>query len=116
MMRLLAGVLALSMAFFGAAYSQDKKDDKTPTTIRGQLPQNYKKLGLGRPSAENLSPGADDKMKKDQLTQQLEKLKSDEKEAYEAVLTPEQLSACGRFAAAKRAPTRQKVPTRARVE
>jgi hypothetical protein len=92
MLRLLAGMMVLAMAFLGTAYSQDKSDDKTPTKIRGQLPMYFGKLGLRDDQKQKVYKlRADYKSKTDQLKRQLEKLKYEEKEALETVLTQDQL-------------------------
>jgi hypothetical protein len=80
------GVSLLLLALIGAVYSQD-----TPK-LRGQLPQNYGKLGLRDDQKQAIyKVRADYKTKIDQLRKQLEKLRADEKEALEKLLTPEQL-------------------------
>ncbi len=109
MMCLLAGMLVLSMAFLGAANSQDKSDDKTPTKIRGQLPQLFGKLGLRDDQKQRIYKlCADFKVKKDQLQRQLDKLKADEKEATEAVLTPEQMKRLKELRSGEKAPDKGK--------
>jgi hypothetical protein len=86
MTRVWGGALVLVLALIGAVYSQD-----TPK-LRGQLPQYFGKLGLRDDQKQAIyKVRADYKVKKDQLQKQLDKLKADEKEALEKLLTPEQL-------------------------
>jgi hypothetical protein len=86
MMRLWGGVLVLVLALMGAAYSQD-----TPK-LKGTLPQNYGKIGLTDVQKQSVYKiRADYRGKIEQLQKQIAKLKMEEKEALEKVLTPEQL-------------------------
>jgi Spy/CpxP family protein refolding chaperone len=89
----------LALAMIGVAYAQDKKpddkkpDDKTPPVkLRGQLPKNYKQLGLLDTQLQKIYKiRADARAKGDELRAKLAKLKDDETEQLEKVLTPEQL-------------------------
>jgi hypothetical protein len=84
MFRLWGGVLVLAIGLIGVAHSQEK--------VRGQLPQNYGKLGLRDDQKQTIyKVRAEYKGKIDQLAKQIAKLKMEEKEALEKVLTPEQL-------------------------
>jgi hypothetical protein len=86
MIRLCGGVLVLVLAMMGAAYSQD-----TPK-FRGQLPANFGKLGLTDVQKQDVYKiRSDYKGKISQLEAQIKKLKAEEKESLEKVLTPEQL-------------------------
>jgi Spy/CpxP family protein refolding chaperone len=93
------GAIALTLAMIGVVYSQDKKPDdkkpddkKPPVKLKGYLPQNWKKLGLRDDQVQKIYKiRADAKAKADELKAKLDKLKAEEKEQLEKVLTPEQL-------------------------
>jgi len=92
------GVIALSLALIGVAYSQDKKpddkktDDKPPVVAKDKLPQYYKRLGLREEQQQRIFKiRADAKAKVDDLDAKLKKVRADEKQQLEKVLTPEQL-------------------------
>jgi hypothetical protein len=105
MVRLWGGMSVLVLAFLGAAYCQD-----TPK-IRGQLPANYGKLGLTDVQKQSVYKiRADYKGKIDQLAKQLAKLKSEEKEALEKVLTPEQLKRLKEIRSGEKTPEKPKPP------
>lgn len=93
--RLVVTLLALTL--LGAASFQEKDkdkkpEDKTPAKLKGYLPPLYKKLGLRDDQTQKIYKiRGDFKTKTEELKRQIEKLKSDEKEALEKVLTPEQL-------------------------
>jgi hypothetical protein len=71
---------------------QDKKDDKQPPKVKGQLPPFFKKIGLRDDQIQKIYVlRAGYKTKIDALKMQMEKLKADEKQEIEKVLTPEQL-------------------------
>ena len=97
MLHMRSAVLALAM--IGVAYAQDKKpddkktDDKpTPVKLKGYLPQHYKKLGLLDNQLQKVYKiRADTKAKADELNAKIAKLKADEKEQLEKVLTSDQL-------------------------
>ena len=105
MLYLRVGVTALALTLLGAASFQkpddkkpsDKKpDDKAPVKARGQLPPNFKKLGLRDDQIQKVYRiRGDYKAKQDELRAKLEKLRSEEREAVEKVLTPDQLKHSG---------------------
>jgi hypothetical protein len=92
------GVTVLALTLLGAAYLQDpkpgskKSDDKEVPKLRGQLPAYYKKLGLRDDQVQKIYRiRADYKAKVEDLKRKMDRLKSEEKESLEKVLTPEQL-------------------------
>ena len=92
MLHLRLAVLALAM--IGIAHAQDKKpDDKPPPVkVKGSLPMHYKRLGLLDTQLQKVYKiRADTKAKADELRAKLDRLKADEKEQLEKVLTPDQL-------------------------
>jgi hypothetical protein len=87
-MRVRIGVMVLALVVLGAAYFQDNP----PTKVRGQLPTYFKKLGLRDDQVQAIYRlRANYKTKLDDLKRQIDKLKADEKDAVEKVLTAEQL-------------------------
>jgi hypothetical protein len=89
MHRLRLGGAILVLVLLGAATAQD---DKEPVKVRGQLPQYYKKLGLRDDQVQQIYKlRAGFKAKVENLKRQLEKLKAEEKESLEKMLTAEQL-------------------------
>jgi Spy/CpxP family protein refolding chaperone len=85
MVRLYGGGLVLVLALIGAAHSQDTK-------VRGTLPQKWGKLGLRDDQKQAIYKiRGEYKGKIDQLQKQIDKLKHDERESMEKVLTPDQL-------------------------
>jgi hypothetical protein len=71
---------------------KDKADDKDKDKkLKGYLPANFKKLGLSEAQVQKIYKlQADYDVKQADLKRQMEKLKAQEKEAVEGVLTPEQ--------------------------
>lgn len=93
--------LAASLAL---AQDKDKKDDKgkpddkNPPKLKGFLPANFKKLGLSAAQVQKVyAVQAEYKDKLDALEKQKSKLKAEEKEAVEKVLTPDQLKELNRI-------------------
>lgn len=103
MLRFRLAVLVLSLSLLGAASFQKadtktkpaegaKPEDKAPVRVKGFLPAYYKKLGLRDDQVQNVYRiRADYKAKIENLKQQIDRLKAEEKGALEKVLTPEQL-------------------------
>lgn len=97
-------VLLLCLSLLGAAYLQKpdpkaKPDDRPkveekptpPAKLKGSLPANFKKLGLRDDQLQQIYRlRGEYKEKVDQLKQQIERLKVEEKAALEKLLTPEQ--------------------------
>jgi hypothetical protein len=77
---------------WAAGYSADDKSDKAPDTkMRGQLPQNWSKLGLSDKQKQDIYKVQNDfNTKMDALRKQLDDLKAAEKKELEKVLTPAQ--------------------------
>jgi hypothetical protein len=95
MIRLGLGVIVLTLALLVPGSAQDKKDDKKgddpPKKLKGTLPQNFGRLGLSDQQKKTIYKlQGEYKAKRAELQKKLEKLKSDEKAAYEKVLTEEQ--------------------------
>jgi len=89
-------VVMLALVMLGAGSLQDPKDSKKSDDpqpkLRGQLPQFYKKLGLRDDQVQKIyKVRADYKSKTEELQRQIARLKAEEKEALEKVLTAEQL-------------------------
>jgi Spy/CpxP family protein refolding chaperone len=98
MTRIQLGVMLLALTLMGVAFSQDKdkdKDKKTddpPPKLKGTLPPHFKKLGLRDDQVQKIYKlKADYRAKIEDLNKRIAKLKGEEKEALEKVLTPEQL-------------------------
>ena len=98
MLHLRLAVLTLTLTMIGVVYAQDKKpddkkpDDKPLVKLKGYLPQHFKKLGLRDDQLQRIyKVRADSKAKQDELKAKIDKLKADEKEQLEKVLTPEQI-------------------------
>jgi Spy/CpxP family protein refolding chaperone len=70
----------------------DDKSDKAPDTkMRGQLPQNWSKLGLSDKQKQDIYKVQNDYMAKiDALRKQMDDLKTAEKKEMEKILTPAQ--------------------------
>jgi Spy/CpxP family protein refolding chaperone len=95
MMYLRASVVVLIVALVGVVYAQDKdksnKDDKTAVKVRGRLPTYYKRLDLSPDQLKKIEGiRTDYKKRKDELLRQIDKLREDEKQSLEKVLTPKQ--------------------------
>jgi hypothetical protein len=109
MIRLWGGVVVLVLALVGATYSQD-----TPK-IRGQLPANYGKLGLTDVQKQSVYKiRAEYKGKMDQLLKQLTKLRMEEKESLEKVLTPEQLKRLKEIRSGEKSTEKPKPPDKSK--
>ena len=109
MLRVRLGVTVFALALMGAAYFQEKGDDKTPVKVRGQLPTYYKKLGLRDDQVQQIYKlRADYKGKLDVLKQKMDQLKAAEKEAVEKVLTPEQLKRLKELRSGEKSPEKPK--------
>jgi hypothetical protein len=99
MLYLRVGVVAVALALLGVVYAQDKdkdktaKDDKAPAVkLRGQLPTYFKKLGLRDDQVQKVyRVRATYKTKIDELKAKIDKLRAEEKEDLEKILTPEQV-------------------------
>jgi hypothetical protein len=91
MSRVRIGATVITLALIGAA-SFSFQDDKPAETVRGFLPPYYKRLGLrDEQIAQIYKVRAGYKAKVDNLKRRIDKLKAEEKEALEKVLTVEQL-------------------------
>jgi Spy/CpxP family protein refolding chaperone len=100
MRRIVAVVLLLSVALVLGAGAQDKEKDKKDKDkpkepdkkLKGTLPQYFKALGLTDAQKQRVYKiRAETKEKLDELEKTKAKLKAEEKEALEKVLTPDQL-------------------------
>jgi CRISPR/Cas system-associated endoribonuclease Cas2 len=92
MFRLRIAVTLMALSLLGAAFMQGKSDEKTPVKPKGVLPANFKKLGLTDVQRDKIYIlQAEYKAKADDLRKQLEKLRAEERDSIEKVLTPEQL-------------------------
>jgi hypothetical protein len=96
---LLLGVVAVVLLAGGWSLGDDKKtDDKkpdekkdTPATLRGQLPANYKKLGLSDEQKQKIYKiQGEYRTKILELSEQIKKLTADERAEYMKVLTDAQ--------------------------
>jgi hypothetical protein len=68
-----------------------KKEEAPPQRLRGQLPPNYRKLGLSDEQVQKIYRiQADFQVKVKELEEQIKKLKSQEKSEIEKVLTKAQ--------------------------
>jgi hypothetical protein len=96
MTRIWAGVAVLSVALLGSAYAQEKDKDKKktedpPAKLKGMLPPNFGKLRLSEEQKQKVYKiRADYKAKIDDLNKRIARLKDDEKEAMDKVLTDQQ--------------------------
>jgi Spy/CpxP family protein refolding chaperone len=98
MLYLRLAVVMVAVALLGAAAFQEKdkdkgkKDDKTPAKLKGTLPMHYKQVGLSADQVQKIYKiQADYKDKLEDLKKKMDQLKSDQKDAMEKVLTPDQL-------------------------
>jgi hypothetical protein len=111
MLRLRLGVTVVALTLMGAAYFQDKPDKDPPPKARGQLPPYFKKLGLRDDQVQAIyKVRADTKGKLSVLQRQIDKLRADEKEALEKVLTPEQLKRLKELRSGEKTPTPAPAP------
>ena len=84
--------LVLAVGCGGEAKKDDKKPEDTTTKARGQLPAHFKKLGLRDDQIQKVyRVRAEYKTKTEELKKQIDRLKTEEKDALEKILTPEQL-------------------------
>lgn len=93
MTRVHVGVTLLALAMLAPAYQDKGKEKKAeePPKLRGTLPPNFKKLGLRDDQVQAIyKTRADYRAKIDQLNKQIAKLREEEKEALDKVLTAEQ--------------------------
>jgi hypothetical protein len=93
--RLMLAALIAALLLGGGSVGQDKKtDDKKdqpPVKLKGQLPPNWKKLGLSEDQVQKVyKVQADYDAKINALEQQIKKLKQDEKGDLMKVLTDAQ--------------------------
>jgi hypothetical protein len=96
MTRIHIGVTLLALVMLGAAYQEKDKDKEKkaeePGKLKGTLPANFKKVGLSDEQVQKVYKiRIDYKAKMDDLKKQMDRLKADEKEALDKVLTPGQL-------------------------
>ncbi len=112
-MRVRLGVAILAVALLGATYQEKEKDkekkgDETPPAkVKGQLPPNFGKLGLSTEQRQKvLRVRADYKGKIQELQQKIERLRAEQKEAEEAVLTPEQKKKLRELRTGEKAPSK----------
>jgi Spy/CpxP family protein refolding chaperone len=77
---------------WAAGNPADDKSDKAPETkMRGQLPQNWSKLGLSDKQKQDIYKVQNEYMTKiDALRKQMDDLRAAEKKEMEKVLTPAQ--------------------------
>lgn len=87
----------VALLAIGQAWSFDDKkdssDSKTGPRLRGQLPQNYRKLSLSEEQVQKIykiQAEYDDKVRA--LEEQIKAMKAEEKKKIEGVLTPAQLA------------------------
>jgi hypothetical protein len=96
MIRLGLGVIVLALALLVPGSAQDKKEgkkgDDPAKKLKGQLPQYYGKLKLSDEQKQSIyKVKANYKVKRDELEKKLNQLKTEERAAYEKVLTQAQL-------------------------
>jgi TolA-binding protein len=96
-LRMLALAVVLAVLGQASAYQDkdkdgDKKKDKDPPKLKGFLPANYGKLGLTDVQKQRIyRVQADFKDRIAELQAAIEKLRKEQREKIEAVLTPEQM-------------------------
>src|SRR5262245_19317090 len=85
-------VCALVCSPWSAGNPADDKSDKAPDTkMRGQLPQNWSKLGLSDKQKQDIYKVQNDYIAKiDALRKQMDDLRTAEKKEMEKILTPAQ--------------------------
>jgi len=89
-------IVLLGLAFLAPGHSQEtkkeeKKKEEPPAKLKGYLPQFFGKLGLSAEQKQKIYKiRADVKAKLDDLDKQKNKIRAEEKEALEKVLTPDQ--------------------------
>jgi len=88
----MAFLFAVICSPWAAGNPADDKSDKAPDTkMRGQLPQNWSKLGLSDKQKQDIYRVQNDfNTKMDALRKQLDDLKAAERKELEKVLTPAQ--------------------------
>jgi len=88
--RVVLAIVLVGALCVPAVVGQDKGKEQ-PGKLRGQLPQNYGKLGLSEEQKQKIyGIRAKTKAKVEDLEKQIEDVKSQEKKDTEAVLTPAQ--------------------------
>ena len=93
MTRIHVGVTLLALAMLAPSYQEKDKEKKAeePAKLKGTLPPNFKRLGLRDDQVQAIyKVRGDYRAKIDQLTKQITKLREEEKEALDKVLTAEQ--------------------------
>jgi hypothetical protein len=92
--RILLGIIAIALVAGGTTLGQDKKDSKDPPVkYKGQLPQNWSKLGLTDTQKQAVYKTQNDyNAKIDPLRAQIRKLQEEEKAELFKVLTDAQRS------------------------
>ena len=103
MLYLRMSLIAMALTMVGAAYFQEKKDDKKTddkktddkppaVKLKGPLPTHYNRLGRRDDQVQKiLKIRLDYRTKQDELKAKMDKLKVEEKELLEKALTPDQL-------------------------
>jgi hypothetical protein len=95
-MRYLTYALFVGLVLGGMSFAQDSgksatKDDKSSARLRGQLPPNYRQLGLSDEQRQNIYKIQNEYADKiEDLEKQIEKMKADRNKAYAKVLTKAQ--------------------------
>jgi Spy/CpxP family protein refolding chaperone len=110
-MRVRLGVAILAVALLGATYQEkekEKKGDETPPAkVKGTLPQNFGKLGLSTEQKQKIYRlRAEYRGKIQELEQKIARLRAEQKEAEEAVLTPEQKKKLRELRTGEKAPSK----------
>ena len=104
-LRVWAGVLVLAFASTGFLCGDDKpaeKKDDAPPKVKGQLPANWKKLGLTDDQTQKVYKiSADYRSQIDELTVKIKKLQAEEKAEMFKVLTDGQKTRLKELAEAK---------------
>ncbi|HMP03199.1 MAG TPA: hypothetical protein PKD86_05570 [Gemmatales bacterium] len=84
-------LIILGLACGGLAWAQDGKDETPQARLRGQLPANYKKLGLSEEQVQKIYKIQNDyDVKLRALDEQIKKLKAQQRSDVEKVLTTAQ--------------------------
>jgi hypothetical protein len=113
MSRFRLGVPLLALALLGASLPGDEK----PSKARPSLPAYYGKLALREDQKQRiLKLRADYQAKVDDLKRRIERLKVEEKEALEAVLTPVQRKHLRQLRTGEKEPVKPKAPGKGKGE